>query len=1041
MSGTAGPARLGIAITLQNQQALAGFQQLREAVSRLTRDITPLEQQLRSVDRILTYMATASMVALTAQFIRMSAEMERMQLLLFGLEGSFDKANQRMDQLVAIASRAPFSLQAITDAFVKLKAAGIEPITGADGRSGPLQALIDGLAAFGGSEQQLQRATIALQQMAGKGVISLEELRQQLGEAIPTAMQLMAEGLGMTVSRLISEISKGNIEAGRGIEALMRMLREKYGGAADLLSNSMSGAFNQLRTQINRISLEMQRAGFFDVIIVGLRQATAALERFGDAVRDNGTGVLQSFFLWIDRNAETIARFVSTVGQFGLAIGLILTAIGEALSALPAEVVAGGLLGFILFGKTGAVVGALLGSVDGFVVGLAAMFSSLISMISGLASILGLEVGQFAAIGLVGAILFGRTGFIVGGLALLADTMIGNLRRRLSEFAGWAVGVYTAISKVFEGDFTGSLAAGRTAREEFMRNNTGTGTFFGDTTTTPFGELFRGGAEAARVNTEQVRAFNSSMQDSIRVLREARQAFEGRFGTPNAPTGLNQQEIDQVRDITSAYERMGDRLRSLQGREIDGFLAARQRELERLRGIIGAVTERANTAEREGRTEQAAQLRAEVRSLTEQATAFQNVMDRIRQADSARVGEQAGRMVGRYANQLQQIRQQLEAAQAEFNNGRDSENAEVERMEARFAPVIRALANLRAQTEALRGSEQERATTLAQIIELQAFANRLVDQGTEFARRKAAREREDAQREANRAVEEANTSLRREQLSRSQNPFAQRDLEVLERAERYRNQITQLDDRLLELRRRMEDQGTNPDPWIQQQIDGLQRVRDAYQQFYDMVGSFQEEEAIRARELWEGVSDSVKDSLGQTLEMLITRTGNFKDIANDLFRSISRSVANYLGNLAFSQLGGMLGGAFGGGGGGSFDLGKLGGIILGGVAQGGVKSANGNVFLNGMVQRFANGAAFSNSVVAGPTLFNIGEMGEQGPEGIMPLAKVGGKLGVHARGGGDQFHISIQAVDSDSVRALFAREGGALVSALQSRMRLNRGMK
>ena len=51
-------------------------------------------------------------------------------------------------------------------------------------------------------------------------------------------------------------------------------------------------------------------------------------------------------------------------------------------------------------------------------------------------------------------------------------------------------------------------------------------------------------------------------------------------------------------------------------------------------------------------------------------------------------------------------------------------------------------------------------------------------------------------------------------------------------------------------------------------------------------------------------------------------------------------------------------------------------------------------------RKFASGAAFTNGVVSRPTRFNIGEMGEEGPEGILPLANIGGRLGVHAAGMG-----------------------------------------
>ena len=50
------------------------------------------------------------------------------------------------------------------------------------------------------------------------------------------------------------------------------------------------------------------------------------------------------------------------------------------------------------------------------------------------------------------------------------------------------------------------------------------------------------------------------------------------------------------------------------------------------------------------------------------------------------------------------------------------------------------------------------------------------------------------------------------------------------------------------------------------------------------------------------------------------------------------------------------------------------------------------------VPRFASGAAFTNGIATRPTAFNMGLMGEDGPEAIMPLTNVGGRLGVAAVG-------------------------------------------
>lgn len=50
-----------------------------------------------------------------------------------------------------------------------------------------------------------------------------------------------------------------------------------------------------------------------------------------------------------------------------------------------------------------------------------------------------------------------------------------------------------------------------------------------------------------------------------------------------------------------------------------------------------------------------------------------------------------------------------------------------------------------------------------------------------------------------------------------------------------------------------------------------------------------------------------------------------------------------------------------------------------------------------MSNQFADGGAFTNGVVSRPTNFDIGQMGEAGSEAIMPLANIGGSLGIRAQ--------------------------------------------
>jgi tape measure domain-containing protein len=94
--------------------------------------------------------------------------------------------------------------------------------------------LVNSVAQFGGDSEILKRAAIAIQQMSGKGVISMEELRQQLGEAVPTAMQAMADAAGVTMAQLTKQISTGTVSA-KCLRLLFIGLDAQNRGAADRL--------------------------------------------------------------------------------------------------------------------------------------------------------------------------------------------------------------------------------------------------------------------------------------------------------------------------------------------------------------------------------------------------------------------------------------------------------------------------------------------------------------------------------------------------------------------------------------------------------------------------------------------------------------------------------------------------------------------------------------------------------------------------------------------------------------------------------------
>lgn len=231
--------------------------------------------------------------------VKMNIEMERLTFQMKAMARSSDgakEAAENVEYLRKKASEVPFSLKAISDAFVKLKA------TGNENPAEMLDALADGVAAFGGTDETLERATLAISQISGKGVLQMEELRQQLGESIPRAAELLARSMGVSMSELIQEISTGTVAARPALKALQDELQRTYGGQALLMMQSFSGQLKKLETEIQRLATG----------------GTIKNDFFNDALRQQLTD-LNAFLASgaAERMRDTLGTFLGDSVRFG----------------------------------------------------------------------------------------------------------------------------------------------------------------------------------------------------------------------------------------------------------------------------------------------------------------------------------------------------------------------------------------------------------------------------------------------------------------------------------------------------------------------------------------------------------------------------------------------------------------------------------------------------------------------------------------------------------------------------------------------------
>jgi lambda family phage tail tape measure protein len=248
--------------------------------------------------------------------------------------------------------------------------------------------------------------------------------------------------------------------------------------------------------------------------------------------------------------------------------------------------------------------------------------------------------------------------------------------------------------------------------------------------------------------------------------------------------------------------------------------------------------------------------------------------------------------------------------------------------------------------------------------------------------------------------------------------------------------------------------------------DANKAATDQIRQNYADVEKAQGDWTKGATSAWANYLDSASNIAGQTktlfgnafssmedavVNFAMTGKLSFAEFTKSILADMARIATRQASSALLSSLVGAATSYFtGGGGGNGLAAGSAGatssnlGASSAGYSSNYFPQALGGAWSSG-VQMFANGGAFTNSIVSAPTAFGMaggraGVMGEAGPEAIMPLTRTSsGKLGVLAAGGGSGTAISISApvtvVTEDRSSEGMQIDQQALSKNLQTQMR------
>lgn len=346
----------------------------------------------------------SGLTLLGGQALGVMSNFEQLEIRLNGVMGSAAEGERAFAWIKDFAANTPYQVDQVADAFVRLKAFGLDPM------DGTMQALADTAARLGGDFQTTEGIILAVGQAWAKGKLQGEEILQMVERGVPV-WDALANVTGKSGDELQALSEKGAL--GRDVIAALvdELGRMNAGASADLMA-SLSGGYSNLVDNVKSGLDAVRGAGGLDGINTALADVNGWFEQA------ENSGQLQSYASAI---ADTISQVVAVTRELVrtlqdlLGVGVeVYAGLGSAASAAssstqqaltPLGVFLEGLrVLFIGFGtavrlvwqtlKTGVTV--MVADVNGVLIDWGADWDALKERISSLLARLGIRIQSFA---------------------------------------------------------------------------------------------------------------------------------------------------------------------------------------------------------------------------------------------------------------------------------------------------------------------------------------------------------------------------------------------------------------------------------------------------------------------------------------------------------------------------------------------------------------------------------------------------------------------------------------------------------------------
>lgn len=205
-------------------------------------------------------------------FVQTTRELDLMERSIVGLTKSTQDWNYIQNEALRTGTRLKDTAKGYRNFYASASMAGF----GKGQIQGMYSDLLTSTRAIGATPQQTQGALLALEQMISKGVVSMEELRRQLGNALPGAFEIGAKAMNMTTAEFNKFVKEGKMISSVFVPKFIKALKEEFGGGFKEATKSMDFALINLETRWQML----QRTLFKGQLGEGMTDFVRALTKF-----------------------------------------------------------------------------------------------------------------------------------------------------------------------------------------------------------------------------------------------------------------------------------------------------------------------------------------------------------------------------------------------------------------------------------------------------------------------------------------------------------------------------------------------------------------------------------------------------------------------------------------------------------------------------------------------------------------------------------------------------------------------------------------